>query len=359
MKNLSDSIFTSTIVGMILGIPVLLGIVILSIPFLVISCITNIPMDVLLKNLAVFVIAVFLVWLFSRYQIIENGLVGFIVGLLVYKNFQWHSLICILIGIGITGLLFFVSYIKIGFWIKTILFSVIVTFLVFAFIYSDAGLLPLPDMIWKISFVVIFFLENIFIRCAIAYNSGSLFDVRVSSKEKENQNIENHPSDYYYLKNSCMNPNESRVFYYLNCILDEFFKGKRREDFFVFPQVSLYTFININSNIEQNHVAKYIALQKLAKNVDFIICQRYKDDSYYLYRPILLIEIDGESHRSTTPFGEKSLSKQQKTDAFKNSISSALGLPLFRYRHDTSIMHDDRDKIKDELYHYFQQMNIL
>ncbi|MCM1386451.1 MAG: DUF2726 domain-containing protein [Bacillus sp. (in: Bacteria)] len=179
------------------------------------------------------------------------------------------------------------------------------------------------------------------------------------SKDDISLDIENNPANYYCLKNSCMNPNESRVFYYLNCILDEFFKEKRREDFIVFPQVGLYAFISIGSEVEKNYMAKDIALQRLAKNVDFIICQRYKKDSYYLYRPILLVEIDGKSHRSTTPFGEKSLLKQQKTDALKDNISSALGLPLFRYKHDSSIMRDDRYKIKDELYRYFQQMNIL
>lgn len=59
MKNLGDSIFSGTIVGMILGIPIFIGITILAIPFLVISCITDVPMSILLKNLVVFAIAVF------------------------------------------------------------------------------------------------------------------------------------------------------------------------------------------------------------------------------------------------------------------------------------------------------------
>lgn len=174
-------------------------------------------------------------------------------------------------------------------------------------------------------------------------------------------NLENNLRDYYSLKNSCMNNNESRVFFYLNCILDEFFSDlKERENFVVFPQVSLHSFIKINSGIENDYMARDIALQNLGgKNVDFIICQRYKKDSYYLYRPVILIEVDGKSHRTSSIFGKETFSKQQKNDAFKNNITAVLGLPLFRYEHDDNITRGDRDKIKQELYHYFQQMGIL
>lgn len=185
MSNLSDDLFTGSIIGMILGIPIFIGIAILAIPFAIISCITGVSMGVLLQNLVIFAIAVFLVWLFSKHQIIENGIVGLIVGALVHTYFKWHSLVCILIGVVIIGLLFFISYIKIGFWIKTILFSVVVTFLVFMCIYSDAGLFPLPDMIWKTVFIIVFFLENILIRCALAYDNGFLFDEYGNHKKEE------------------------------------------------------------------------------------------------------------------------------------------------------------------------------
>lgn len=188
MANLDDDIFTGTIVGMILGIPILIGIAILAIPFIIISCLIDVPMEILLLNLSVFVIAVLLVWLFSKVQIIENGIVGLIVGSLVYIYFKWHSLVCILIGVAIIGFLFFVSYIKIGFWIKTILFSMIVTFLLFMIIYSDEGFFPLPDMIWKVTFFIVFFLENIFIRCATAYNKGFLFAYARSKKREDHYN---------------------------------------------------------------------------------------------------------------------------------------------------------------------------
>lgn len=175
MANLSDDIFKGTILGMIFGMPILIGIAVLAIPFAVISWITGVPMGILIQNLLIFAIVVLFVWLFSRFQIIENGITGLATGTLVYIYFKWHPLVCILIGVMTVGLLFFISRIKIGFWIKTILFSVIVTFLVFAIIYSNGGFFPLPDMIWKTVFCIIFFLENLFIRCAVAYKKGFFF----------------------------------------------------------------------------------------------------------------------------------------------------------------------------------------
>lgn len=176
MSNISDDIFKGSILGMIFGLPIFVGIGILAVPFVIISCITGVPMQILVQNLLAFVIALLIIGLLSKHQIIENGIVGLIVGLLIYTSLSWHSLVCVLIGVATVGLLFFFSYIKIGFWIKTILFSAAVTFIVFASLYSDSGLLPMQDKIWKVAFVVIFFLENIFIRCAVAFEKGFLFD---------------------------------------------------------------------------------------------------------------------------------------------------------------------------------------
>lgn len=176
MSNIGDDISAGSLIGMILGIPIFFGIAILAIPFVIISGFTGVPMHILIQNLLVFAAAVFFVWLFSRLQIIENGIVGLIVGSLAHTYLQWHSVACILIGVAVAGFLFFISYIHIGFWIKTILFSSVVTLIVFVVLYSDAGLFPLPDMIWKVAFAVIFFLENIFIRCSVAYDRGFLFE---------------------------------------------------------------------------------------------------------------------------------------------------------------------------------------
>lgn len=176
MSNLSDDIFKSTIVGIILGLPIFVGIGILAIPFLIISGITGVPMSIIIQNLVIFVIAMLIIGLLSRYQIIENVIVGLVISLAAYKYWGWHSLVCILIGAIAVGLLFLISNIKLGFIIKTLLFSVVVTFLVFMSLYSDAGLFPISDKIWKTAFAIIFFLENLFIRCAVAFNNGFLLD---------------------------------------------------------------------------------------------------------------------------------------------------------------------------------------
>ena len=174
MSNLSDDLFVETVIGLIWGIPKLVGISILAVPFLIISAILDIPSVTLIQNLLAFGIAVFLVWLFSKFQIIENGIFGLILGFAVYMNFKWHPVACILIGVAAAGLLFLVTSIKIGFWIKTISFSLIITFIVYAIFYSKWGLFSLPDMVWKITFFIVFLLENLFIRCSIAYDDGQL-----------------------------------------------------------------------------------------------------------------------------------------------------------------------------------------
>lgn len=171
MSNLNDDLSTGAVITFIWAFPKLLGITILAVPFLIISYIIDVPTLTLVKNLLAFATAVFLVLLFSKYQIIENGIVGLILGLAVYVYFKWHPVACILIGIATTGLLFLLPHIKIGFWIKTISFSLLVTLTVYTVFYSKWGLLTLPDMVWKITFFITFLLENLFIRCSVAYNN--------------------------------------------------------------------------------------------------------------------------------------------------------------------------------------------
>lgn len=164
MGSISDSLAKETFLGAIVGIPLLAGIIILLLPFILISVATGMPLEILVKNVLIFCIAIFLIWLFSKHQIIENGIVGLIVGILVYGHFKLHPVFCILIGAAVVGLLFFVCVNKIIFGVKTIVFSLIVTFLVYASIYSDQGLFPAADTIWKVFFFIIFLLENLFIR---------------------------------------------------------------------------------------------------------------------------------------------------------------------------------------------------
>lgn len=127
MSNISDDLAAGSIVGMIFGLPIFIGIAILAIPVIIVACIIDVPALVLMQNLLVFAIAVFFVWLFSKHQIIENGIVGLIAGSAIHTYFKWHPVFCILVGVAVVGILFFISNIKIGFWIKTIPFSLIVT----------------------------------------------------------------------------------------------------------------------------------------------------------------------------------------------------------------------------------------
>lgn len=185
-----------------------------------------------------------------------------------------------------------------------------------------------------------------------------------TKKEVENElqrqiqlNIEECPEKYYEFKNTCMNRNESRIFYYLNCALDEFFMNPHeRENYLVFPQMSLHAFIRILPYIKKEELLDQIASRNMvAKNVDFAICRRYKENEYYLYQPLVLIEVDGSSH-SVPIFGEKAFQRQQGSDAFKDSLFQSLNIPLIRYKMERDhITRTDRDKIKQELCKYLQK----
>lgn len=230
MSNLSDDIFKDTIIGMILGAPIIIGISILVIPFAIISLITGIPTINLLLYLSVFIVGLLVVGLLSRFQIIENGIVGMIAGLLVYTFLKWHALACISIGVVVVGALFFVTNIKIGFWIKTILFSVIETFIVFMCIYSESGLFPTSDMVWKVFFVIVFFLENILIRCTVANKSRLLFSGYVESKKKKyDQNQENEEDTESSDGSFEHNEERSNVFWFRGINNAEELKKRYRE----------------------------------------------------------------------------------------------------------------------------------
>lgn len=172
MGSITDEVTSSTIASLILGLPILVGISILFVPFIIIAGFIGVPIDIMIKSVLAFGAAVFLVWIFSRHQIIENGIVGLILGRLVYTHFKWHPVFCILIGLGVIGFLFFFSSLKIGFWIKTGIFSLIVTVLVYGAFYSDSGIYPASDNIWRVTFFIVFLLENIYIRfCSYSENS--------------------------------------------------------------------------------------------------------------------------------------------------------------------------------------------
>lgn len=59
--------------------------------------------------------------------------------------------------------------------------------MVYAIFYSESGLFPASDNIWKISFFIVFLLKNIFIRYSLAeYNFESSFsNERIKEKQTE------------------------------------------------------------------------------------------------------------------------------------------------------------------------------
>lgn len=163
------------------------------------------------------------------------------------------------------------------------------------------------------------------------------------------------PENYYYLKYSCMNHNESRMFYYINCALDELISPNQRGNYYVFPQVSLHSFIGIHKRVQINFLLNKLARRNMvAKNVDFVLCKRMREESgYFIYKPILLIELDGSSHYSAS-YGNKILLNQQASDKFKDMLTDSLNLPLIRYRIDETdhVIREDRYKIKQLLQEY-------
>ena len=71
-----DDVSGSAFLSLILGLPIIIGISILSIPFIIVAAVTGISLDIVVKSILVFGLAVFIIWIFCRYQIIENGIVG-------------------------------------------------------------------------------------------------------------------------------------------------------------------------------------------------------------------------------------------------------------------------------------------
>lgn len=191
MSSLSDDLAGEVILTGLLGIPIMFMIVILAIPLVIVSCITGVPVITLAQNLFVFGIAVFVVWLFSRYQIIENGIMGLLAGVLVNKCLKWHPVVCIIIGAIVVAAFFAVCFVKIGFWIKTVIFSLIITLIVYAIVYSDYGLFPASDTVWRITFFIVFLLENIVIRFSL---SG--FDIGIPQRRKTEKTEQQHEGDH-------------------------------------------------------------------------------------------------------------------------------------------------------------------
>ena len=63
--------------------------------------------------------------------------------------------------------------------------------------------------------------------------------------------ISRAPSNFYSAKSSCMTKNESLMFYYLNTALTDLIPNPwERKNYYVFPQVSLYSLVRIRDELK-------------------------------------------------------------------------------------------------------------
>lgn len=324
------------ILGMILSIPIIIGITILAIPVIIVSCITGIDMAIIIQNLLVFAAAVFLVWLFSRFQIIENGILGLIVGSAIYTHFEWHPVFCCLAGLAVVCFLFILSNKKVGFWIKTIPFSLLITIIVYWIFYSETGLFPAADKIWKTTFFVIFLLENLYIRCT----RFTIMNAAFHKKTEDDKNIfkegevNKAPTDYKEKKLSiaaeATEVNNADGLYLLDRVYlfskkNSFWDGKLEENVEKKIYQELRMFID-GSYIILPHIAfreifwwgEWKHDWRLTNSVtkmhfDFGI---YNAD----LQPVLFVEIHGKDHKEDPKVIER--------DKFKTEVMEYCGMKL-------------------------------
>lgn len=339
MGSITDEVASSTIVSLILGVPIMIGIGILLIPFIIISGIIGVPIGTLIKSILIFVIAILLVWFFCKHQIIENGIVGLIVGSQIYTHFKIHPIFCILIGMGIVGLLFFISYFNFGFWVKAVIFSIIVSFLIWGAFYSNSGLLPAQDKIWSISFFVIFFIENMYIRLCVRHKLSDMVSVPTRpSEEYQVQKIdqsgssitpaEENPLPQQPMPTEYTDPqkdDEKAVELSMEGINhaagNERIRVTRVWD--SSAEETAYKILCRKINLGKYQIDKHIALKEIFKSekkeswmdwhVDFLI----EDSKGY---PVLGIEINGSEHWNK--------SKCRERDRKEKSLFEQAGIPL-------------------------------
>lgn len=154
------------------------------------------------------------------------------------------------------------------------------------------------------------------------------------------------PSKFYTLKSSCMNANEALMYYYLNKSLTALIPNpNERKVYYVFPQVCLYSFVKIRHDLPS--MAHNIAQRNyIAKSFDYVICRCHKVYNHYEYTPVLLIELNGQSHYSSIPYGANAFSRQQANDAFKKALTEDLHIPLANFRLENNhLSHKDLPEV--------------
>ena len=126
---------------------------------------------------------------------------------------------------------------------------------------------------------------------------------------------------------------------------------------FLFPKVSIYSFIKVHSSMEQDE-SEYASRNYWAKSIDFVICYCHKADRQYLYTPVLLMELDGSSHFSSAKYGTKTFRRQQENDRFKDSLFSDLDIPLIRFQiPDNHLTRKDLPRLRLLLSKYFPRQS--
>lgn len=126
---------------------------------------------------------------------------------------------------------------------------------------------------------------------------------------------------------------------------------------FLFPKVSIYSFIKVHFSLEQDE-SEYASRNYWAKSIDFVICYCHKADRQYLYTPVLLMELDGSSHFSSAKYGTKTFRRQQENDRFKDSLFSDLNIPLIRFQiPDNHLTRKDLPRLRLLLSKYFPRQS--
>ncbi len=315
---------------------------------------------IVIKNIFVFGFAAFWIWFFSAHQIIENGIVGLIVGTLMYKHFEWHPFFCILIGACACGILFLITSLRVGLFIKTIIFSIIVTFFAYVVFYSEYGLIPSLDAVWQVAFSIIFFLENLYIRLSAAHRTAiERKPIQpISNEALETQSIEVHKvqkvnQEIHQEVNQGINQeiNQGRVFVnddepeqtpvettgkdyekidnrFINymSLKQGFWDSHAEEKVYG----ALRSFINENYIIEPHVGLREIFIwdwKKINIYEDFRVASMHfdfviRDKRQWPNHPALVIEVWGKDHYSP----EKPWVK--RTDDFKQSILKRCKIPL-------------------------------
>lgn len=154
---------------------------------------------------------------------------------------------------------------------------------------------------------------------------------------------------YYKVRNSIFSPSEQTVYYYIKNYLKDY------KDFIVFPKVRLADFIDTNEdvleNLKQNGEYKFkdsIISSITSKHVDYLICKIIYNQNNLIetiYKPILVIELDGKSHFKAENY------RQIKNDNFKNEVLPKLGFKFKRFKSGVK-----RKEIEDYLINFFDNI---